>query len=343
MASATGRGLNASGNRLLISIALTVTAAATVAACSSGSGTSATSAPAALKLTNLTVGAVPVTDEAGLYVAQAAGYFKAAGLNVKIDPVPSTATAIDGMKSGKYGITAGDSVSYIEGQVAQQANMELVAVGSLMQPGNQALYTLPGSSVTTVAKLQGKRIGVDAVDNIGTLLISSLLESHGVSPDAVTFVPVAGSFGGMDYALEHQTIDVAWLPEPFGTMAQVNDGLQKLADLDQGAAASFPVGWYVATKSWVRKHPATLAAFLGALRKGQQLANEDRSKVEQVMEGLPAPYDVPAVVASVMSLESYPLDTAPNIQVGSVQQVADIMYEMHMVTDMFHGTRMLGP
>ena len=341
MASATERGFSAGNNRLLIMIALTVTAVATVAACSSGSG--ASTAPAALKLTNLTIGAVPVTDEAGLYVAQAAGYFKAAGLSVRIDPVTSSATAIDGMNSGKYDITAGNSVSYVEAQVARQADMELVAVGSLMRPGNQALYTLPGSSVTTIAKLQGKRIGVDVAGSLGTLLISSLLVSHGVSPDAVKFVPVAGSFGGMNYALGHHTIDVAWLPEPFGSMEQVNDGLQVLADLDQGAAASFPAGWYVVTKSWASKHPETLAAFLGALGKGQQLADEDRQMVEQVMQGLPSPYAVPAMDASLMSLESYPVNTAPDIQAGSVQQVANIMYEMHMLTRMFNVGTMLHP
>lgn len=324
-------------------IAVAVTAVAAVAACSSGSGNGTDTASAALELTNLTVGAVPVTDEAGLYVAQTAGYFKAAGLNVKIDPIVSSATAITGMNSRQYDVTAGNSVSYIQAQVARQSDMEIVAVGSLMQPGNQALYTLPGSSIQTIARLQGKRIGVNVVDNIGTLLISSLLVSHGVSPGSVTFVPVSGSFGAMDSALVHHTIDVAWLPEPFGSLEQVNNGLQELADLDQGATASFPVSWYVVTKSWASKHPKTLAAFLGALRKGQQLANENRTMVEHVMEGLPAPFGVPEMVASVMSLETYPLSTAPDIQRSSVQQVADVMYEMHMLTRMFDITTMLHP
>lgn len=326
-----------------MSIALTVTAVATVAACSSGSGgTGANTASAALQLTNLTVGAASVTDQAGLYVAQAAGYFKAAGLNVRIDPVASSATAIDGMNSGKYDITAGNSVSYVQAQVARQANMELVAVGSLMQPGNQAIYTLPGSSVTSITKLQGKRIGVNVIDSIGTLLISAVLESHGVSPDSVTFVPVAEGFSGMYKALSQHTIDAAWLPEPYGSLDQVNDGVQEVADLDQGATANFPFDWYVVTKSWAAKHPRTLTAFLGALRRGQQLADQDRSKVEQAMEALPPPYNVPQMVASVMSLDTYPLNTAPDIQVGSVQQVADLMYEMHLLTRMFNVTTMLG-
>lgn len=343
MASANKRGLIVGNIRLLIITVATVTAVTTVAACSSGSSDGTNTASASLELTNLTIGAVPVSDEAGLYVAQAEGYFKAAGLNVKIDPIVSSATAIDGMNSGRYDITAGNSVSYVEAQVAHQANLEIAAVGSLMQPGTQALYTLPGSAITTIAKLPGKRIGVNVIDNIGTLLISELLESHGVSPDSVTFVQVAGSFGAMDQALAHHSIDVAWLPEPFGSMGQVNDGVQELADLDQGASQNFPVSWYVVTKSWASKHPKTLTAFLGALRRGQQFADRDRQMVEQVMTGLPSPYGVPAMVASVMSLDTYPLITAPDIQVGSVQQVANLMYELHMLTSTLDLTTMLRP
>ncbi len=71
-----------------------------------------------------------------------------------------------------------------------QSNLEIIAEGSLMQPGTQALYTLPGSSITNVTDLKGKRIGVNALNNIGTLLISSVLEGYGLSPREVHFVPV---------------------------------------------------------------------------------------------------------------------------------------------------------
>src|SRR5208282_4389956 len=94
-----------------------------------------------LEKTNLTVGAVPVADEAGLYVAQDAGLFKAEGLNVTIDSIVSSQDATQGQNDGKYDITAGNSVSYVQAQVNHQSNLEIVAEGSLMQPNNQALYT----------------------------------------------------------------------------------------------------------------------------------------------------------------------------------------------------------
>lgn len=307
------------------------------------SGTSTAVPQSSLEKTNLTVAAVPVADEIGLYIAKDEGLFRAEGLNVTIDSIVSSAVAAAGQNDGKYDITAGNSVSYIQEQVNRQSDLEIVAEGSLMQPGNQGLYTLPGSQIRTITELRGARIGVNVPNNIGTLLISSVLTEHGLSPGEVHFVPVTNGFPGMAQALQQRAVDVAWLPEPFGSAEAMNYGLTQLADLDQGATQDFPVGWYVATKAWATKHPHTLAAFLAALRQGQQVADADRAAVEQAMEKLPGPYTVPAVIASVMSAEAYPLNTAPHIDATRVQRVANAMYEFQMLKQPFMVSSMLTP
>lgn len=324
--------------RAALSLAGAVLLVVLSAGCTSAGG----SAAGGLEKTDLTVGAVPVGDEAGLYIAQDEGLFRAVGLNVTIDSIISSELATKDQNNGTYDVTAGNSVSYIQDQVTGRSNLEIVAEGSLMQPNNQALYTLPGSRITTVADLRGARIGVNAPNNIGTLLISSVLEEHGLSPREVHFVTIKGGFPGMAQALQQRVIDVAWLPEPFGSADAMKYGLQELADLDQGATADFPVGWYVVTKAWAKKYPNTLAAFLDALRQGQQIADTDRAAVEQAMEELPSPYEVPPPIAAVMSLETYPLNVAPGIDLSRVQRVADAMYEFGMLTQPFGVRSMLG-
>lgn len=167
----------------------------------------------------------------------------------------SSALATQDQNNGTYDITAGNSVSYIQDQVSGRSNLEIVAEGSLMQPNNQALYTLPGSPLKSITELGHARIGVNATNNIGTLLFSSVLEEHGVSLRDVQFVPIQTGFPGMALALQQHLIDVAWLPEPFGSADSMKFGLQEVADLDQGATTNFPVGWYVVTKAWAKKYP----------------------------------------------------------------------------------------
>jgi NitT/TauT family transport system substrate-binding protein len=293
-----------------------------------------------LEKTNLTVGAVPVADEAGLYIAQDEGLFAAEGLHVTIDPILSSADSTKGQNDGKFDITAGNAVSYVQEQVTHQSDLEIVAEGSLMQANNQALYTLPGSPVTNISDLKGRRIGVNVLNNIGTLLISSVLQEHGMSVRDVHFVAVP--FPALGQALKQRKIDAAWLPEPTASADAQSMGLQELVDLDQGATAGFPVGWYVVTKAWAKKYPRTLAAFLDALRAGQQIADGNRTAVERAMEKLPAPFTVSPVIAAVMSIETYPLTIAPDINRVRVQRVADEMLRFHMLKTSFQVSSMLG-
>jgi NitT/TauT family transport system substrate-binding protein len=208
-----------------------------------------------------------------------------------------------------------------------------------MQPNNQALYTMPGSSVTTIADLKGRRIGVNVLNNIGTLLISSVLQEHGMSVRDVHFVPVP--FPALGLALKRHVVDAAWLPEPTASADAQSMGLQELVDLDQGATEGFPVGWYVVTKAWAKKYPRTLAAFLDALRAGQQIADNSRIAVEQAMEKLPAPFTVSPAIAAVMSIETYPLTIAPHINRVRIQRVADEMLQFHMLSQPFKVNTML--
>ena len=328
------------GRRFLRAISVTAVGFSVVLGAGCGSPSSGPPKVSGLEKTSLTVGAVPVADEAGLYIAKDQGLFAAEGLHVTIDPILSSADATKGQTNGKFDITAGNAVSYVQDQVTHQSDLEIVAEGSLMQPDNQALYTLPGSPVTTIADLKGRRIGVNVLNNIGTLLISSVLQEHGLSARDVHFVPIP--FPELGQALKRHAIDVAWLPEPTASADAESMGLAELADLDQGATEGFPVGWYVATKAWAKKYPRTLTAFLDALRQGQQIADSSRTAVEQAMEKLPTPFTVSPTIAAVMSIEAYPLNIAPNIDLQRVQRVANEMLQFHMLKTKFQVSSMLG-
>jgi NitT/TauT family transport system substrate-binding protein len=283
---------------------------------------------------DLTIAAVPVADDVGLYIAQQQGLFNAQGLHVKIDGIVSSETAITTQVEGGYDITVGNYVSYIQAQASHQANLRIVAEGSLMRPNDQALYTLPGSPIKTINDLKGKRIGVNVLGNIGTLLISSVLVDHGISPSSVRFVPV--NFPQMTQELRDHAIDAAWLPEPFASTAEVQYGDQELVDLDQGATKDFPVGCYIVTQRWAEKYPRTLAAFLRALRQAQEIADTSRPAVERALEAYTG---VPPLIAAVMAIDNYPLTLDPI----RIQRVVDAMFQFQIISNQFNVKSMIGP
>jgi NitT/TauT family transport system substrate-binding protein len=93
-----------------------------------------------------------------------------------------------------------------------------------------------------------------------------------------------------------------------------------LADFDQGPLENFPFTGYVGTAQWVQTHPDTVAAFLRALDKGQELADTNRSVVEAAMEKYTG---ISPIVADTMPLDSYPLE----IDVPQLQRVAGSIFE----------------
>jgi ABC-type nitrate/sulfonate/bicarbonate transport system substrate-binding protein len=81
--------------------------------------------------------------------------FREQVLNVKIVPTNGGDLTLGDLKSGTAQIVAGNYASFIQFQVSHQANLRIVANGSLMQPGNQALYVMPGSRYHSVADSNG--------------------------------------------------------------------------------------------------------------------------------------------------------------------------------------------
>jgi hypothetical protein len=86
---------------------------------------------------------------------------------------------------------------------------------------------------------RGATLAVRVKNNVGTILIGSALEEHGLSLSNVRLVPI--QFPLMVAALKDHQVDAAWVPEPFLSTAEEQLGAESIYDLDQGSAQSFPV------------------------------------------------------------------------------------------------------
>jgi NitT/TauT family transport system substrate-binding protein len=338
---------------------LTAGALALAAGCSAGSP----AASSAVEQQDLTAAVVPAVDSAGFFVALYDGLFKAAGLHVTFVPAISSETVIDRQELAKPGspgevdISCGNYVSYIQAQEAWDrgqrpsasdpgvvaADLDIFAEGSVMEPGTVAIYTMPGSRITTLADLKGKKIAINAPGNILYLLVASVLAEHGISPSQVRFV-TSYPFPAMAGALKDGRVDAAVLPEPFASAAQLQYGAVPMTDLDQGAATQFPVEGYAVTKAWAKAHPKTLAAFYRALEQGQEIADTDRTALEHAMEDLPAGLAVPAQTAAVMAVPDFPVtgSQAGTVDQVQLQRVADVMEQFLAFPSFNVGSLLMG-
>jgi NitT/TauT family transport system substrate-binding protein len=289
--------------KVLIASAIAVMMLA--AGCSSGSSDAAPRLK--LEKTSIVVDAFPAIDSAGLYIAEMDGLFSAQGLNVTIVPVPkvppSTQTLIAGQLRGKYDITAGDYVTYIDNELDGKAKLRIIAEASFLQPNVLTLLVKRGSSINEISQLKGRTVSVNAPDDIGTLLVDSLLVEHGIPPRQVTFNNDV-AFPTVAQTLESNEVSAAFSPEPFVSLDEENYGIEELADLDQGSTQDFPIQGYAVTQAWAEKYPNTLKAFTTALSQGQEIADTDRAAVEKAVHKY---LGVPTTAAAYISLPTFPL------------------------------------
>jgi NitT/TauT family transport system substrate-binding protein len=295
-------------------------------------------APPVIEQRDLNVAVVPAVDSAGFFVALHEGLFAARGLHVTFIPAVSSETVINAQAldepRDRIDISCGNYVSYIQAQenydqgkrsssansAMVAADLEIFAEGSLMEPGAQGLYVMPGSRIRTLAGLEGKTVGVNAPGNILYLLAASALFDRGLSVSGVHFAYYP--LPEMAAMLKAGKITAAVLPEPFASQAEESMGVDLLADLDQGATSAFPVQGCAVTRQWAAVHPVTLAAFRAAFEQGQEIADTSRSAVEQAMAALPTPLGVSRATAAMMSLDSYPVGPVDAVR---IQRVADVM------------------
>lgn len=304
---------------------------ALAAGCASGSsGSNPAGSP---EKTSIVIGAVPAADTAGLYIAQQQGFFAAEGLHVKIVPIISAELAISKQVAGGYDITLGNYVSYIQADAEHGAGLRIIAEGSVIQPNNQEIVTLPGSRIINLPELKGATIAVNVPNNIGTILIGSALEAGGLSIRNVRFVAIP--FPLMVAALKNHKVQAAWLPEPFLSLAEQQIGAREILDLDQGSVAGFPVVGYAVTRAFEQRYPRTVTAFIRALERGQAMADSSRPAVEHAAEAF---LGMTPLTAAVMALPAFPL----GVDRIRLQRVADAMQQFGLLKQPFNVGQMIG-
>ncbi len=222
---------------------------------------------------------------------------------------------------GNFDITAGAYPSYIAADENQHANLKVLVAGSTMAPNVQEIVVPPNSKITKMSQLSGKTITLNAPNNIGQLLVESMLQDNAV-PGKPKFN--AMPFPAMGPKLADHQITAAWVPEPFISEFEEQYGVQPLADANQGAAENLPIEGYVATQSWLNKYPHTAEAFRIAMEKAQAVAATNLDAVQQAMTAFAG---VKPLAASVLPAPGFPTTT----QAGPLQRIVTLMVNFGMI------------
>jgi NitT/TauT family transport system substrate-binding protein len=243
-----------------------------------GSAYAATASTHSQKLTNVTLQLKWVTQAqfAGYYAAAAQGYYKQAGLNVKIKVGGPNITPEQVVLGGQ----ADFGLDWLPNLLAtREHGGDLVSIAQVFARSGMTELTWKSSGITSIAKMRGKKVGVWCCGNQPELFAA--LTKNGIDPNKPSDVTIVNQPFDMNLFLQHQVDAAAAMT--YNELAQVLESknpatgkLYQLSDLNVFKMASPQVGTGMlednvfTTAKWLKDptHQATAVKFLRASLAG---------------------------------------------------------------------------
>ena len=212
----------------------------------------------------------PNANHAGIYMAQANGYFEEAGLDVEIFVPADPTTVLQTVGAGRdtFGVTYQNDVLQ-----ARQNDVPVQSVAAMVQHPLNSIMVLESSGIESPADLEGKTIAMAGVP-ADEAYLEAVLGHYDLTMDDVETVNVG--FDLMPAILSERAdavIGVYWTHE---TILAEHEGYPvRYVRIEEHGVPDFYELVIVAGEETIADQPEVVAAFAGALRLGYFDAEED--------------------------------------------------------------------
>lgn len=232
---------------------------------------------------DLTVGVIPILDVAPIYLGVQEGFFEEEGINLTLELAQGGAAIIPGVVSGQFQFGFSNTISLL---LAQDNNLGLKAIANGAQSTDDVMedfgaVVVPGDSdVQDLTGLEGKRIGVNTLNNIQTTTINQIVRDAGGDPSSITYVELP--FPEIVQAVANGDVDAGQLVEPFRTMS-LNAGDRNLGSNLAGVTDNLEVAMYFTSQAYADENPDIVERFTNALNKSLAFADDNPDMAREVL------------------------------------------------------------
>jgi NitT/TauT family transport system substrate-binding protein len=275
------------------------------------------------KPTTLTVGIIPVSNLAPLFVGIDQGFFRDEGLTIKTTMSEGGAEVVPKVLSNEVQIGYSNIPSLM---VAAGKGLPLQIVadpgggeaeGANAKDSEIIAQVVVGknSSIRSAKDLAGKTIAVNTLNNVADVTTKASLAKQGVDPNSVKFLELP--FPDMPAALAAGRVDAAFLVSPFLQQARA-DGARTILRPYYDVHPGFVNTAYFASSKWADGHEAEVAAFQRAVNRSVAYSAEHP---EAIRAALPKFTKIPASMVATIPLGG--VDAA--LDEPTLQEILDLM------------------
>ncbi len=267
----------------IIAVLLAISLVCAFAACSksnSNSDSSSDDSTAELKDITVSLDWTPNTNHTGLYVALQQGYYKDAGLNVKIVQPPED-DAIAACSSGQVQFAVGYQ-DLLASAFTSDTPMEVTAVAAILQHNTSCIMSKKGEGMDRPKGLEGKEY-LTWQAPIELAMMKNVVEADGGDFSKVTQVPNVPTDEAKD--VNENPSHAIWVYYGWGGInAEVNNiDVDTFFFKDLNSTFDYYSPVLVANNDLIKNDPDTVKAFLAATQKGYEYAVENPDEAAQML------------------------------------------------------------
>jgi putative hydroxymethylpyrimidine transport system substrate-binding protein len=252
-----------------IAIAALMIAALLVAGC--GTKKEQTS-PSGLVPFELMLDYFPNADHAAIYAAQSQGYFKDAGLDVKIRAPNDPSVPIKDVAAGRVDLAISYEPELLR---ARDDGLSVISVGALVQKPLTSIISLDKPAITKPSQLAGHTVGTAGIDYQSAYL-KTILKHANVNPSSVKERNVG--FNLVPALVTHR---VNAILGGFWNYEAVQLSLAKkhphVLRLEQVGVPSYNELVFVANADGLEQNGQNIRRFLGAVSRGLRFLKQDQN------------------------------------------------------------------
>ena len=270
-------------------------------------------APATQEDPTLKIAVLPILDALPMYVADAQGYFKDAGVKVEFVPVASAAERDQVMQAGQVDGMINDLTStvFYNKDAQKIAVVRFARTASLDKP-QFSLLAAKDSGITTPDQLKGVEIGISQ-NTVIDYWTQRILENAGLTTADIKTINVPAIPDRLQLLNEGQ-LKAAVLPEPAATLAEQGGAIRVIDDTSLPSIGTSEISF---SMNSLKSKPETVKKFQAAIEKATADVNNEPAKWDSLLSDkklVPAPL-----------IGKYVLPKFPTASVPSEAQLKDVM------------------
>ncbi|HEY5350237.1 MAG TPA: ABC transporter substrate-binding protein [Candidatus Lustribacter sp.] len=268
-----------------------------------------------------------------LFYAADMGFYRKAGLDVKVTALNNSGAISSAIASGAVQV---GSFAVSVGALAREKGLPLVMIAPaglyLSTAPTSGLIVLKDSPIRAASDLNGKTIATRDISNMSYFGAKQWIDKNGGDSKTVRWIEISDTSDAA--ALKSKRIDAATVSEPALDDAVRGGEIRSLAPIFDAISKRFLISGYFTSEDFATSHPDVVRRFADIIAGTAHWANGNRPATARILEKYA---QAPVLPGSTR------VTYAERLAASDVQPVLDLLHNYGLLKTPMHAKDMFSP